>query len=169
MIFKPWANGVAEAAGQATLVAVVWLTFIHWAGQLYRAMTFAVGAFAVAAVASFAGVAAVSPRSPTGCRGSASSTSRWCSSASQRFFFIGSWDYFVRLAARAPRRVLVVGAGAATAELLDDLAREPEAELDVVAIVDDEIDESLRERVAHHGAAQEPRLDDPAASHPTSW
>jgi exopolysaccharide biosynthesis polyprenyl glycosylphosphotransferase len=148
VIFKPWTSGVDAAVAQATLVALVWLTFIHWAGQLYRAMTFAVGAFAVAGVATFAGVGVVS------------ALNYWVSGvgikheplvliAFATFFLIGSWDYFVRLAARAPRRILVVGAGPATARLLDDLAVEPESELTVVAIVDDDIPEDLAKRVDH--------------------
>jgi exopolysaccharide biosynthesis polyprenyl glycosylphosphotransferase len=151
VILKPWATGVSETLGQATLVTVVWLAFIHWAGLRYRAMTFAVGAFAVAGVATIAGAAAIA------------AIVYWIPGVGIRhepltlvgfgtFFFIGSWDYFVRLAARAPRRVLVVGGGAATARLLDDLAREPEAELVVVGIVDDEFQEGLRERVAYHAS-----------------
>jgi len=146
VILKPWASGVGAAAGQATLCTVVWLGFIHWAGVRYRAMTFAVGAFAVAGVATFAGAAAVAALTYwvpwIGIRHEALTLM-----AFGTFFFVGSWDYFVRLAAHAPRRVLVVGGGAATARLLDDLAREPEAELVVVGIVDDEFQEGLRERV----------------------
>ena len=47
----------AGALAKAALVTAVWLTFAHWAGQLFRVMTFAAGAFVVAATASLAGVA----------------------------------------------------------------------------------------------------------------
>ena len=104
-------GGIAEALGQATLVTVIWIVFIHWAAQLYRAMTFAVGAFAVAAMASFGGVATIAtltywvPRvgiqhEPLALVGVAA------------LFLVGSWDYFVRVAAHAPRRVLIVGPAA---------------------------------------------------------
>ncbi len=38
----------------------MWLTFAHWAGQIFRFMTFAAGAFVVAATASLAGIATLS-------------------------------------------------------------------------------------------------------------
>lgn len=59
---------------------------------------------------------------------------------------MGTWDYFVRRAATAPRRVLIVGGGSATARFLDN--REPKAPLEVVAIVDEQIDRALAGRVA---------------------
>ena len=88
-------------------------------------MTFAAGAFVVAATASLAGVAAIS------------GLSYWfpwigvdhktlAAVGGISFLALGAWDYFVRTAARAPRRVLIVGGGPATAKFLDDLAREPE-------------------------------------------
>src|SRR5476649_1217057 len=47
-------SSVAGAIAQAALVTAVWLTFAHWAGQLFRVMTFAAGAFVIAATASLA-------------------------------------------------------------------------------------------------------------------
>ena len=148
VICKPWGGGVGEVLGQAVLITVVWLAFLHWAGQLYRAMTFAVGAFAVAAVAAFGGVATVA------------ALTYWVPGIGIKheplvlvgfatLVCVGSWDYFVRLAAHAPRRVLVVGGGSVTLKLLNDLVREPDAGLVVVAIVDDEFDEGLAGRVEH--------------------
>ena len=144
-------SSIAGAVAQAVLVTAVWLTFAHWAGQLFRVMTFAAGAFVIAATASVAGVATISALSYWAPRLGIDHKTL-AAVGGMSFLALGAWDYFVRTQARAPRRVLIVGAGPATAKFLDDLAREPAAGLEVIAIVDDQIDESLSARVQHHGA-----------------
>jgi exopolysaccharide biosynthesis polyprenyl glycosylphosphotransferase len=144
-------SSVAGAIGQAALVTAVWLTFAHWAGQLFRVMTFAAGAFVVAATASLAGLATISALSYWA-RGLSVDHAKLAAVSGVSFLALGAWDYFVRTQARAPRRVLIIGAGPATAKFLDDLAREPAAGLDVIAIVDDHIEESLSSRVLHQAA-----------------
>ena len=144
-------SSVAGAIAQSALVTAVWLTFAHWAGQLFRVMTFAAGAFVIAATASLAGIATVSALSYWA-PGLSVDHATLAAVGGLSFLALGAWDYFVRTQARAPRRVLIVGAGAATAKFLDDLAREPAAGLDVIAIVDDHIEEGLSARVLHQAS-----------------
>jgi exopolysaccharide biosynthesis polyprenyl glycosylphosphotransferase len=135
---------------QATFLAAVWLPFVQWTGRATRAMTFAVGAFAAATAASFAGFAATS------------ALVLWIPGigierAALAFVFTAAipaaaaWGYYLRREARAPRRVLVVGGGTATVQLLDDLERERQAELEVVSIVDDSLSLELLGRVPYGG------------------
>ncbi len=147
---RPW-SGVMASFGQATLVTVTWLLLGQWAAQAFRAMTFAVGPLAVAAAISCWGVAAIS------------ALSFWIPNIQINrvslaligvgtFLVCGAWDSIVRRTATAPLRVLVVGGGPATARLLDDLAREPDAALEVIAIVRDLDDASENDTVPHAGS-----------------
>ena len=66
-------------------------------------------------------------------------------------------------AARAPRRVLLVGGGAPTARLLADLALERDSGLDIIGVVDDAIDDRIDEAVPYCGP-----LEDIAGSRSTA-
>ena len=147
---RPWA-GILPAAAKAFLVTAVWLNFLHWTNQFFRAMTFAAGTFVVAATASLAGASTIAALSfwwPT----FNVDRSSLIVVGVAAFLAVGSWDYFVRQIARAPRRVLIVGGGAATVRFLDDLARDPNVALEVIAIVDDNLSETLAARVGQTAA-----------------
>jgi exopolysaccharide biosynthesis polyprenyl glycosylphosphotransferase len=146
---RPW-SPAAQAAGEALVVTALWSTIGFRVIQMYRSMTFAVGAFAVSAVTSILGV------------GAASALGYWFPGIAidqqalavlglSTFLCAGAWDTAVQRAARAPRRVLVVGGGSPTARLLADLAREPGAGLTVIGVVDDLVDDSVVARVPHCG------------------
>jgi exopolysaccharide biosynthesis polyprenyl glycosylphosphotransferase len=149
---RPWA-AVWAAAFQAVCISTIWTIIGHHTAQAFRSMTFAVGAFAVAAVTSVLGVGVVStlgywygrvdighhPLLLVGCA---------------TFLAAGAWDTTMLWAARAPRRVLVVGGGAPTARLLADIAREPDAGLQVIGVVDDIFEESVTESVAYWAPLQ---------------
>lgn len=132
----------------ASLVTAIWLPCVQWASRTSRTMALALGTFATAAVASLAGLVAVS------------AVELWvpdlgigegplAALAAVIFLAISTWDYFVLRAAHAPRRVLVVGGSEATRQLLDDLEREKLTLFEIVAIVDDNLRQDLRQRVEH--------------------
>ena len=142
--------GAGGAALDASVAAVIWSAIGHRAAQASRAMRFAVGVFAVSAITSLGGIAALSV------------IGFWISGLSvdhrtlllvalTTFVGAGVWDFAVHRAARAPRRVLLVGGGPSTSRLLTDLALEPDSGLDVVGIVDDEVDESIDISVPYCG------------------
>jgi len=150
---RPW-SPVLEACGQATLVTAVWTLIGHSATQAFRTMTFAVGSTAVAAATSACGVATIS------------GLSFWFSwldidrlplalIAFGTIVVSRGWDYIVHRTAQVPRRVLVVGGGPATARLLDDLSRAPDALMKVIAIVDDSLDDSIDPKVPYGGPLHE--------------
>jgi exopolysaccharide biosynthesis polyprenyl glycosylphosphotransferase len=145
---------IPRAAGQAMLVAIVWLLVGQRVAQTFRAMTFAVGAFAVAVTTSIVGVLAVS------------AVGYWIPSmgishhslaivALATALAAGLWERLIRRTAPATRRVMIVGGGPPTARFLSDLANDPGVAFKVVAIVDDAVDESIAREVPYGG-----RLED---------
>ena len=145
---------VPGAAAQAVLISAIWVVAARRVAQMFRGMTFAVGPFAIAAGSSIVGVIAVSaltfwvPRI---------GISHGALALVAMFTAIGTglWDRLIRRAARAPRRVLIVGGGEATSRLLADLARESAAALEVVAIVDDVIHDSIDREVPYGGPLED--------------
>ncbi len=138
------------AAGQAGLVAVIWLVAGQRVVQSFRAMTFAFGPFVLAATTSIFGVLTVS------------ALTFWIPSISISHATLGLvaivttvgtglWDALVSQAAATSRRVLMVGAGEPTARLLEDLAREPDVGFEVVALVADEVDPSIDPQLPYGG------------------
>jgi exopolysaccharide biosynthesis polyprenyl glycosylphosphotransferase len=146
---RPWAT-IDHAVVLALFVTGSWTLIGHRVAQAFRSMTFAVGPFAVSAVTSIIGVGVMSalgywlPHWAVGQRALALV-------GITTFAGVGMWDAIVQRAARAPRRVLVVGGGAPTTRLLADLAREPEAGLHVIGVVDDSFDEVLSASVPYWG------------------
>jgi exopolysaccharide biosynthesis polyprenyl glycosylphosphotransferase len=143
--FRSWSS-LPLALVQAVLVTLIWTALAHWAAESFRAMTFAAGAFVVSATTSITGIVTVAAldywepplridREPLALVGLIT------------FLAMGAWDYIIRRTATAPRRVLIVGAGPATARFLDTLDREPKAQLEVVAVVDAHIERALAARV----------------------
>ena len=139
-------SSTLEAVWRAALVSGIWVVLFQRAAQALRAMTFAAGALVVAGIASVVGVFAMSAigywlpvlelgRETLALVGLAT------------FVALGAWDVFVRRAASAPRRVLVVGGGAPTARLLDHIDAERHINLEVIGVVDDAIDPHVAERV----------------------
>ena len=113
-------------------------------------MTFVVGPFALATVATAVGLLALS------------ALSYWLplvsiDRGSLAIMFvpavvgIGVWDLLVQQAAKAPRRILIVGGGAPTARLLADLEREPAVPLQVIGLVADSIEETIDSSVPYGG------------------
>jgi exopolysaccharide biosynthesis polyprenyl glycosylphosphotransferase len=139
-------SSTLEALWRAALASGIWVILFQRAAQAFRAMTFAAGAYVVAGIASALGMIALAAigfwlpglqfgREPLALVGLAA------------FLALGTWDVFVRRAASAPRRVLVVGGGQATAQLLDHIEEERHVNLEVVAVVDDSIDPLVAKRV----------------------
>ena len=147
-------HAIGASLGIASLVTAIWLPCAQWASRVSRTMALALGTFATAGVAALAGLAAFSavelwvPGLAIGKRSTATL-------AVLIFLVIGIWDYFVRRAAQAPRRVLVVGGADTTRQLLDDLEREKLRLFEVVAIVDDDVHPDLRLRVGHVGSLED--------------
>jgi exopolysaccharide biosynthesis polyprenyl glycosylphosphotransferase len=139
-------SSTVEAVWRAALVSGIWVVLFQRTAQAFRAMTFAAGAYVVAGIAAVLGMTTLSAigywvhglelgRGPLAVVGLAT------------FVALGTWDVFVRRAASAPRRVLVVGGGQATAQLLDHIDAERHLNLEVVGVVDDSIDPLVAKRV----------------------
>jgi exopolysaccharide biosynthesis polyprenyl glycosylphosphotransferase len=150
---RPWLSA-SEAAAQALLVTCIWSIVGHRVAQAYRSMTFAVGAFAVSAVTSAIGVVVVSAVAYW-VPGIAVEHRALSLLAVATFVCAGAWDASVQRLVRAPRRAIVVGGGAPTARLLADLAREPDAGLEVIGVVDDAVDDAVAAAVADRAGLQE--------------
>ena len=142
--------GAGLAALQASLAVVIWSAIGHRAAQASRAMRFAVGVFAVSAITSLGGIAVLSVIDYWSSRYNIDRSTLGLV-ALTTFVGAGAWDFAVERAARAPRRVLLVGGGASTARLLADLALERDAGLDVVGIVADSVDDSIDVTVPYCG------------------
>ena len=144
------ASDPGAAAGQAALVAVVWLVTGQRVAQSFRAMTFAVGPFALAVATSFFGVLTVSALTfwiPA--IGIAHATLAFVAIVTA--IGTGLWDLLIYRVAATTRRVLVVGAAEPTTRLLADLARDPDVGFEVVAIVADEVHPSIDPKLPYGG------------------
>jgi exopolysaccharide biosynthesis polyprenyl glycosylphosphotransferase len=147
-------SGIEAAAAHAVLYSVTWVALFHRVVQAFRAMTFTAGTFVAAAVASAAGVAVLSAAAFWQ-RALAPRHGMLLVAAAASFAAIGVWDSFVRRAASAPRRVLVVGGGPPTARLLEKIEAERNVALEVVAVVDDRIDSRVARRIATTGGLRD--------------
>jgi exopolysaccharide biosynthesis polyprenyl glycosylphosphotransferase len=137
---------LGPALAQACLFTAIWATLASRARRLSATMSFALGSFAVSLGASLGCVAAVSILDDWVPRIAVDHRSLSIAGAAS-FLAAGIWDHVSRLAPRPPQRVLVVGGGPTTADLLDELDRECRPDLQVIAIVDDVVHPDLADRV----------------------
>jgi exopolysaccharide biosynthesis polyprenyl glycosylphosphotransferase len=135
-------SGVAGALAQAVLVAVLWELLHHRITQAFRAMTFVAGPFVISLITSAWGVAVLAACTflapPLGF-----DRSSVLAVGLATLVAGGVWDAFVRRAATAPARVLVVGGGSAVGGFLAHID-EANVPLQVVGVVDDVIDPAVR-------------------------
>ena len=140
----------ANAVEQAVLFSVSWALLAARARRAFSTMTFAIGSFAVSAGASLGAVAVVSVADD------------WLPQLDvdnhalavvcvATFAAAGIWDQLIRRTPHPPQRVLVVGGGRGTTDLLDALAHECRQDIEVIGIVDDGLDPALAARVETTG------------------
>jgi exopolysaccharide biosynthesis polyprenyl glycosylphosphotransferase len=133
-----------DALVQATCVAVVFLPFLQWSARLARAMPLVYGPWVVAALGSASGFAAMS------------AVAFWTDVTSLAllgliscltFVAIGLWGEFLRRAATAPLRIVIIGGGEQVTELLTDIERPSGSNgFKVVGVAAERITSSLIDR-----------------------
>jgi len=140
-----WWTTPLEAAAQASLASIIWVLVFRRVTQALRPMSFVAGPFVAAVLTSLIGVAAWAVLGYWW-QEAALERSALALLGATTFVGLGGWGTFVRRAARAPQRVVVVGGGEATRRLLEQID-ERSAGLDVIAVVDDSVEPGLAARV----------------------
>ena len=144
--------------GQAALIAAVWLTVGPRFRRALRPVAFGPGPIESALTAAVLGSVCVGVLEfwvP------GIGIHRWSllAVAGATAAAAALWDALLGRLTEAPRRLLVVGGGEATSRLIADLRRDRGVPFQVVAVVDDDVHQSIDETVAYGG-----RLDSlPAA------
>jgi exopolysaccharide biosynthesis polyprenyl glycosylphosphotransferase len=147
--FRLWAP-FASTLEQTLLFTASWALIAARARRAFSTMTFAIGSYAVAGGASFGAVVVLSvaddwlPHLDVHNRALAIA-------GIGTFAAAGIWDQLIRRTPRPPQRVLVVGGGRGTADLLDALEHECRPDIEVIGIVGDDVDAELAARVETSG------------------
>jgi exopolysaccharide biosynthesis polyprenyl glycosylphosphotransferase len=141
---------LAGAVEQAVLFTVSWALLAARARRAFSTMTFAIGSFAVSAGASLGAVAVVSVADDW-LPGLDVDNRALAVVLLTSFAAAGVWDQLIRRTPHPPQRVLVVGGGRGTTDLLDALAHECRPDIEVIGIVDDDLDPAFAARVETTG------------------
>jgi exopolysaccharide biosynthesis polyprenyl glycosylphosphotransferase len=140
----------ADALAQALLFAASWALIAARARRAFSTMTFAIGSFAVSSGASIGAVVVLSVADDWLSRLDIDNRALAVAGLAT-FAAAGIWDQLIRRTPRPPQRVLVVGGGQGTADLLEALAHECRPDIEVIGIVDDDLDPELALRVQTTG------------------